>query len=138
MNSPLPQAELELKRRIMRRVYAVWFLRSVAPLLAVEVIMLTGVAVGVLAHISVTHIFANAATASGSAWALAKFFSANFFVKSIQSRLLAAAYLALVLFFLRDLLSALRRSKGLRGEEFTSTLLGARNQGATPSGQIKV
>lgn len=132
--SPTP-SELDLKRRIMRRVYALWFWRSVAPLLAVEVIMLTGVAVGVLTHISVSHIAANAMAASGSAWALAKFFSANFFVKSIQSRLLAGAYLALVLFFIRDLVSALRRLRGFHPGELASAILGTGNQRPASLGQ---
>ena len=101
-----------LKKRIMRRVYAVWFLRSVAPLLAVEFVLLSGVAVGVLAHISIRHIALNALAASSGLQSFLQFFIDNFFVKSIQSRLLAAVYVAMLAFFGRDIASAIKRMKG--------------------------
>lgn len=101
----------ELKKRIMRRVYATWFWRSIAPLLAVELVLLGGVAVGVLTHISLKSILMNSLSASGNIQAFIMFFVDNFFVKSIQSRLLVVAYLAVVFFFGRDLRNALRRLK---------------------------
>ncbi len=106
----------ELKKRIMRRVYATWFWRSIAPLLAVELILLGGVAVGVLTHISLKSILMNALAASGNIQAFFMFFVNNFFVKSIQSRLLVVAYLAVVFFFGRDLRNAFRRFKGASGD----------------------
>ncbi|OHA08638.1 MAG: hypothetical protein A3B37_01850 [Candidatus Sungbacteria bacterium RIFCSPLOWO2_01_FULL_59_16] len=100
---------LELKRRIMRRVYGIWFWKSVAPLLAVEAVLVVGVAVGVLTHISVRQILLNAFQASDGAAAFAQFFIDNFFVKSIQSQLLVAVWAVLLAFFVRDARHALRR-----------------------------
>ncbi len=99
----------DLKRRIMRRVHAIWFWKSVAPMLAVEALLLTGVAVGVLTQISPKAILVNALAASSDAWAFVKFFISNFFVKSLQSRLLVALYLVMAGFFLRDAMRALSR-----------------------------
>ncbi len=115
-------ANAHLKSRIMRRVYAVWFWRSVAPLLAVEFVLLAGVSAGVLAHISVRHILLNALNASSGAQSFVQFFIDNFFVKSIQSRLLFLAYLVIVAFFIRDIRSALRRLGRPRMEELASAL----------------
>jgi len=108
---PMENALNPLKKRIMRRVYALWFWKSVAPLLAVELILIVGVTVGVLTHISLTNIMSNALHASSGLKAFILFFVNNFLVKSIQSRLLVAVYGALVGFFVRDFASALRRMR---------------------------
>ena len=104
-----PLTKNELTGRIMRRVYAVWFWRRVAPILALELSILAGVAVGVLTQISPRHILLNALTASGDAFTFIQFFIDNFLVKSIQSQLLVAAYAFITAVFIRDLRSALRR-----------------------------
>ena len=108
---------LELKTRIMRRVYGIWFWKGVAPLLAVEAILLVGVAVGVLTHVSLRAVLLNALSASADAWAFVKFFVSNFFVKSVQSQLLVAVYLAFLAFFARDIRNAVRRLKGYGTDE---------------------
>ena len=117
MDAIMTATNPELKRRIMRRVYALWFGRSVAPLLAVEFVLLAAVAAGVLAHISVRHIAMNAITASADVTAFIKFFISNFFVKSIQSRLLFGLYLVFLVFFARDIGYAFRRLKGASADE---------------------
>lgn len=120
-SAPAIAAAEALKRRTMRRVYAVWFWRSVAPLLAVEFVLLAGVAVGVLTHISLRHIIVNAMTSSDSIQAFVQFFLNNFFVKSIQSRLLFGLYVLFTLYALRDVRAVVRRGRG-GGEEFASLL----------------
>lgn len=117
-----------LTKRIMRRVYVIWFWKSVAPLLAVEVILLLGVAVGVLAHISLRNILINALNASSGVGDFLQFFISNFFVKSIQSRLLVAVYGTLVGFFIRDLVSAVKRAKIAAKEDYSILLPVAGNQ----------
>ncbi len=112
-----PEIPQELKERIMRRVYRTWFLKHAAPLLALELALVVGVAAGVLAQISIRHILLNALDSSAGAWAFVKFFVSNFFVKSIQSRLLVAVYLILAAFSLRDIANALRRLRGLAADE---------------------
>lgn len=103
--------EMELKKRVMRRVHGVWFWKSMAPMLGVEAVLLLGVAVGVLTQISLRHIMLNALAASSDAVSLVKFFVSNFLVKSLQSRLLLAVYCVFAGFFARDLWQAV---KGLR------------------------
>lgn len=119
---------LELKKRIMRRVYFIWFWRGVAPMLAVEFILLTGVAAGVLANISLRHIFLNALQASADIRAFVVFFVDNFFVKSIQSRMLVAVYLVVAAFFGRDIYSAIGRMRGWRKDDWLVALSQAGNQ----------
>jgi len=116
----------DLKKRIMRRVYAVWFLRSVAPLLGAEIVLLVGVAAGVLTHISVRHILLNALAASEGGRSFVQFFIDNFLVKSIQSRLLLALYLVLAAFFIRDLSSVLGRLRQAGRGGLAATLVGSR------------
>lgn len=121
--TPLVQ-ENHLKRRIMRRIYATWFWKHVAPVLAVEFILLSGVAVGVLTHISLRQILLNSLQASASVRAFAVFFISNFFVKSIQSQLLILVYGAILGFFVRDLRHALRRLNIIgKGEVLAHTIL---------------
>ena len=105
--SPLTREQLQT--RIMRRIYAVWFWRRVAPILGVEVLLLTGVAVGVFVNISPRQILLNALSASSGVLDFGMFFVRNFFAKSIQSQLLLAVYAVIMAFFVRDLRSALRR-----------------------------
>ncbi|MDP3727089.1 MAG: hypothetical protein Q8R35_00430 [bacterium] len=126
MSYPTASPEFDSKKRIMRRVYGIWFWRSVAPLLAVEAILLVGVAVGVLTQISLRHILLNALAASSGLAAFVKFFVSNFLVKSLQSQLLVAFYAAFLGFFARDVWNAVRRLKG--ADAMLPTLTAAGNQ----------
>ncbi len=112
-----------IKKRVMRRVYSVWFLKSFGPLLGVELILILGVAVGVLTHISVRNVMINALSASSGVRAFVQFFIDNFFVKSIQSRLLVAVYGVLVGFFVRDFVNAWLRIRTASKEDNLSHLL---------------
>ena len=118
----------DLKTKVMRRVYLTWFWRSVAPLLAVELVLLAGVAIGVLTHISVKHILVNALNASADARAFVMFFVNNFFVKSIQSRLLVVAFAAVAFFFARDLRNALKRLSSYSTEDLFASMLAIGNR----------
>lgn len=126
MNEPIIASPAEFKRRVMRRVYGVWFWKSVAPLLAVEAVLVVGVLVGVLTHISVRHIMQNALQASDGVRAFAQFFIDNFFVKSIQSQLLVGVWAVLLAFFVRDTRSALRRRSADLGDLLTFATAGNR------------
>lgn len=114
----------DLKNRIMRRVYFVWFSRNVLPLLAVELVLLVGVVAGVFTQISVKHVLLNAITASDGALAFLLFFVDNFFVKSIQSQLLVAVWAVLGVFFLRDIRASLRRLRSIGWEELVHVRTG--------------
>jgi hypothetical protein len=105
----MTRTNTQLKAAIMRRIYTVWFWRHVAPMLAVEAVLIGAVLIGVLTQISLANIFANAFAASSDAISFVRFFIDNFFVKSTQSQLLVAAWGALIGFFIRDAVSALRK-----------------------------
>ena len=112
----------DFKKRVMRRVYLTWFWRSVAPLLVVELVLLAGVGIGVITHISVKSILMNALNASADARAFVLFFVNNFFVKSIQSRLLVVAFAAVLFFFARDLRNALKRLSSYTSEDLFAAI----------------
>ena len=97
-------------------------------MLAVEFILLVGVAVGVLTHISLRHIFLNALEASANIQAFVMFFINNFLVKSIQSRMLVAAYLLVAVFFARDIRNTIHRLKGWRKDDWLLALAEGGNQ----------
>ncbi len=103
MTSLRVNSETNFKTRTMRRIYRVWFLRRAAPLLSIELALLAGVLAGVLAYISPRQILLNAHQPSSGLSSFVQFFIDNFFVKSIQSRLLLAMWLGFMVYVIRDL-----------------------------------
>lgn len=110
--------ETNLKKRILHRVYWLWFLRRVAPIVAVELALVSGAAIGVLAHISPRAILLNALQASSGIGSFIQFFIDNFFVKSVQSRLLFTLWLGFLVYLLRDIRGIRRRLQGMGEEAF--------------------
>lgn len=70
-------ADKELKKRIMRRVYTIWFVRKAAPL-ATETAGLLTLLIWALQYISPASIMANALSASDGFYAFFLFFGRNF------------------------------------------------------------
>lgn len=95
-----------LKARILRRVYWTWFLRRIAPLLTLELMLVVGVLIGVFTYISPRQILLNALSSSSGLTSFVQFFIDNFFVKSIQSRLLLALWVGSMAYVLRDVRQA--------------------------------
>lgn len=104
-----------LKTKILERVWWIWFWKRAAPLLAIESTLVLGVFVGVLSHISLRSILLNALSASDGLRSFVQFFIDNFFVKSIQSRLLLALWFGFLIYVVRDARSVFKRLYARRG-----------------------
>lgn len=109
-------SDRELKKRILTRVYWVWFARRVLPVLAVEFGLLGVVLVEVFTHISARAILENALRASANLRAFVMFFVNNFFVKSVQSRLLLILWLGFLGYAFRDLRVLIQRLRTFYAE----------------------
>ncbi len=116
----------ELRKRILRRVYWLWFWRRVAPIVAIEFVLIAGALAGVLTHISPRHILLNALEASSGFGSFIQFFIDNFFVKSIQSRLLALLWVGFLIYLVRDIRTTLRHLSGVDGLLLARSLGGNR------------
>lgn len=92
----------ELKTRIMRRVYAIWFLRRVARL-AGKMAGLIVLAIWGLKYVSPTSILTNAFAAADGTYAFLVFFIRAFENLSPASQFAFAASLALAAIIGRDL-----------------------------------
>ena len=88
-----------MKKRIMRRVYLVWFARSVYAKLAVFGAILVAASL----HISFVHVFSNTVNASSGFLLSAKYLTSSFLAADIVSKFLFAGMLAAVFMMGKDL-----------------------------------
>ena len=91
--------DILLKKRIMRRVYLVWFARSVYAKLAVFGAILVAASL----HISFVHVFSNTVNASSGFLLSAKYLTSSFLAADIVSKFLFAGMLAAVFMMGKDL-----------------------------------
>ena len=91
--------DILLKKRIMRRVYLVWFARSVYAKLAVFGVILVAASL----HISFVHVFSNTVNASSGFLLSAKYLTSSFLAADIVSKFLFAGMLAAVFMMGKDL-----------------------------------
>lgn len=114
MNNSVYEQSDGLKRRVLERVWRVWFWKRAAPLLVIEAGVALGVFVAVFSQISPRVILLNAIGASDGLRSFVQFFIDNLFVKSIQSRLLLVLWLGFVVYVWRDVLVVFRRYSAVR------------------------
>ena len=88
-----------MKKRIMRRVYLVWFARSVYAKLAVFGVILVAASL----HISFVHVFSNTVNASSGFLLSAKYLTSSFVAADIVSKFLFAGMLMAVFMMVKDL-----------------------------------
>ena len=92
-----------LKKRIMRRVYAIWFVRSVYAKMAV----IGAILIASYLHISFVHVFSNTVNASSGASSgfllSAKYLTSSFAAADIVSKFLLAGMIMAVFMMGRDL-----------------------------------
>ena len=88
-----------MKKRIMRRVYLVWFARSVYAKLAVFGVILVAASL----HISFVHVFSNTVNASSGFLLSAKYLTSSFLAADIVSKFLFAGMLMAVFMMVKDL-----------------------------------
>lgn len=94
--------ENDLKKRIMRRVYAVWFVRKAAPL-AAEGAGLLVLFVWGLRYVSPANIMVNAISAADGLYAFFMFFVRNFQNLPAASQFALAASVILAIVIARDM-----------------------------------
>ena len=95
-----------MKKRIMRRVYLVWFARSVYAKLAVFGVILVAASL----HISFVHVFSNTVNASSGFLLSAKYLTSSFAAADIVSKSLFVVMLMAVFIMGKDLLKFKRES----------------------------
>ena len=89
-----------LKKRIMRRVYAIWFVKSVYAKMAV----LGAILIASYLHISFVHVFSNTINASSGFLLSAKYLTSSFMAADIVSKSLFAGMFVAVFMMGRDFL----------------------------------
>ena len=88
-----------LKKRIMRRVYAIWFIKSVYAKMAV----FGSILFASYLHISFVHVFSNTINASSGFLLSAKYLTSSFAAADIVSKFLLAGMIMAVFMMGRDL-----------------------------------
>jgi len=88
-----------LKKRIMRKVYAIWFVRSVYAKIAV----IGAILIVAYLHISFVHVFSNTLNASSGFLLSAKYLTSSFMAADIISKTLLAGMIVAVFITGRDL-----------------------------------
>ena len=88
-----------LKKRIMRRVYAIWFVKSVYAKIAV----IGAILIASYLHISFVHVFSNTIIGSSGFLLSAKYLTSSFMAADIISKTLLAGMLVAVFITGRDL-----------------------------------
>ena len=88
-----------LKKRIMRRVYAIWFVRSVYAKMAV----IGAILIASYLHISFINVFSNTVNASSGFLLSAKYLTSSFAAADIVSKFLLTGMIVAVFMTGRDL-----------------------------------
>ena len=101
-----------LTKRIMRRVYFIWFTKRVAPTLALQLTALVLMAVGIHEYISVRFVLANAAHTVSGIPSLITFTRSAVAHTEFIPRLLLGASTLLGLLVIRDILRVFRSRLG--------------------------
>ena len=98
-----------LKTRIMRRVYFYWFLKQVAPSLAIQLGALGLILVGVHEYVSVRFVSSNASVSATSIESFIRYAATAFSKTEFISRVLIGATVLLGFLILRDARRIFRR-----------------------------
>jgi hypothetical protein len=96
--------QLNIKNRVMKNVYTIWFVRRIAPVLILEVILFGALALGIASAVSVGKIAANAMHGIGDTKSLIGFFVAMFANTTLMVQVLAFSILAASFLLLRDMI----------------------------------
>lgn len=91
--------DILLKKRIMRRIYIIWFARSIYAKIAIfgAILFLANL------HISFVHVFSNTMNASSGFLLSAKYLSSSFVAADLVSKFLFVGILIAVFMMGRDL-----------------------------------
>ena len=96
--------QLNIKSRVMKNVYTIWFVRKIAPVLILEVLLFGVLALGIASVVSVGKIAANAVHGIGDMKSLVGFFSSAFANTTLMVQVLAFSIFAASFLLLRDMI----------------------------------
>ncbi|MDO8600604.1 MAG: hypothetical protein Q7R73_03230 [bacterium] len=96
--------QLNIKSRVMKNVYTIWFVRKIAPILILEVLLFGMLALGIASAVSVSKIASNAFYGIGDMKSLVGFFSSAFTNTTLMVQVLAFSILAASFLLLRDMI----------------------------------
>lgn len=96
--------QLNIKSRVMKNIYTIWFVRRIAPVLILEVLLFGALALGIASAVSVGKIAANAVHGIGDMKSLFGFFRAAFANTTLMVQMLAFSILAASFLLLRDMI----------------------------------
>lgn len=102
----------ELSRRVMRRVYAIWFVREVLPWVGLEVAAFTGIAMLMRAQVAIASVaenFQSICSVSGTGSCI-KFMGYAFTHTNVVVQLASVALVALLGIVAYDFVRSFRRS----------------------------
>lgn len=91
-----------LKKKIMRRIYALWFYKKITSPFAAELFFLVAIFFGLTAYVSLKNIFNNTPSVF-SPGAVAGFFASAFYQTEMIVQVLFVGMLASLIFLLKDI-----------------------------------
>ncbi len=98
-----------LRKKIMRRVYAIWFFRKATSPFVLETLAFAGGILGLASYVSFRNVMMNVSPILDSPWSLAGFFSSAFSATELVSKILLVAMAVLIAFLMKDLLPIVPR-----------------------------
>lgn len=98
------EQQLNIKNKVMKNIYMIWFVRRIAPVLILEVVLLGALALGIASAVSIGKIAANAAHGIGDMKSLVGFFSSAFANTTLMVQALAFSIIAISFLLLRDMI----------------------------------
>lgn len=106
-----------IKNKIMRRIYAVWFYKKLTSSFAVELFFLAAIFFGLTAYVSLKNIFNNTPSVF-SPVAVAGFFASAFYQAEMIVQILFVGMLASLIFLLKDVKNLISRLLFRKKETF--------------------
>lgn len=98
------EQQLNIKNRVMKNIYTIWFVRRIAPVLILEVLLFGALALGIASAVSIGKIAANAAHGIGDMKSLVGFFSSAFANTTLMVQVLAFSILTASFLLVRDMI----------------------------------
>lgn len=95
---------INLKKKVMRQVYAIWLFRKISSPIFIEIVILSILVFLASKYIYVFRVMRNAFNATDSVYSLPGFFVRNFMIADAISKLITIGLIITILFFGKDLL----------------------------------
>ncbi len=90
-------SDINLKNKIMRRVYAIWFFRKITSAVFVETFIFAAMLLAAVSCISFLSVMRNALNSSNSVYSLSNFFLNNFLIADAISKSLVLGMMIMTL-----------------------------------------